>query len=119
MSALIIKLYKAFTNSWTGLRYAWRTQWSFRLEIIILIIAIPLTCIITNNLIERLLMISSVLLLPTIELINSAIETTLDRIGREYHELSGFAKDMASAAMAVAGVNVLIIWVAILIEQLT
>jgi diacylglycerol kinase (ATP) len=117
MFGFMIKPYKALLHSWSGFQYAWQSQWAFRLEIFILVIAIPLACFITNNLIECLFMISSIILLPMIELINSAIETTLDRIGREYHELSGFAKDMASAAMTVAGINAVIVWGVILVEH--
>ena len=117
MLELATKLYKAFINSCTGLHYAWRSQWSFRLEIIFLIFALPLAFFITHNMIERLMLIGSILLLPMIELINSAIETTLDRISREYHELSGYAKDMASAAMLIASMNALVIWGFIIFEK--
>lgn len=117
MTGLIMRLYKAFNHSWKGLRYAWQSQWAFRFELVLLIVAIPFAFYIGNSATQHVLMISSVVILPMTELLNSSIETTIDRIGFEHHELSGLAKDMASAAMVVAGINVLIIWGIIIFER--
>ncbi|SRR5579885_2482670 len=117
MTGLVIKLYKAFKNSWNGLKYAWRTQWAFRLELVIFVIAVPAALFLGKSTTQYALMISSVILLPMTELLNSSIETAIDRIGTEYHKLSGLAKDLASAAMVVAGINVLAIWGIILFER--
>lgn len=110
MLGLGLKLYKAFKNSCMGIKYAFRSEWTFRLEIIILIIGIPLAFIVSHHLVERILLISSIMLVPMIELINTAIEVTINRISREYHELSGFAKDLASAAMLFAIINAAAVW---------
>ena len=110
MPQLILNFYKAFKNSWNGLKNAWHFQWAFKVEVIILIIAMPCAFYLGKTAVERVLLISSVLLLLIMELINSAIETTVNRIGFEYHELSGLAKDLASAAIFLAGFNVLVIW---------
>jgi diacylglycerol kinase (ATP) len=106
----ILHFYRAFKNSWNGLKKAWSLEWAFRFELILLICSIPCAFLLGNTAVEYILLISSVLLLPIIELLNSAIETTVDRIGLEHHELSGLAKDLASAAIFVAGVNAAIIW---------
>lgn len=117
MFSIIIKFYNAFRYSWNGLVQAWRTQWAFRVELVILAVATPLAFYFSKTSTELVLMITSVILLPMLELLNSAIETTVNRIGLEYHELSGRAKDMASAAMFVAGLNVLITWGIILLSH--
>ena len=103
---LVIRFYYAFKYSWTGFKYAWRSQWAFRVELVIFIIAIPLSIYLSKTAVEFILMMGSVFILLITELINSAIETTVNRIGLEYHELSGLAKDLASAAMVLAGLNV-------------
>jgi diacylglycerol kinase (ATP) len=71
---------------------------------------VPLALYFGDNGIEIALMIGSVLLLLIVELINSAIEAVVDRFGGEIHELSGRAKDMGSAAVFIAMINVAIIW---------
>lgn len=107
---MILKLYKAFRNSMAGFKYAYQTQWTIRMEILILIIAIPLAFYMSPFPVHRILMIQSVLLLLIIELLNTAIETTLNRISLDFHVLSGFAKDMASTAMLFAVINAIITW---------
>src|SRR5687768_7062500 len=110
MVNVITKLCKAYINSWRGLKSAYQSQWSLRFVSIIVVIAIPLAFYISQHNFERMLLISSILLLPMIELMNTAVETTINRISLEQHELSGQAKDIASAAMLVAIINAMIIW---------
>ena len=114
----IRKLFSASKNSWKGIKYAWQTQWAFRLEITLLFIALPFVFLIGQTTIEYVLMISSLIILPMIELLNSAIETTVNRISYDYHPLSGLAKDLASAAMVFSGINACIIWGAIILQHL-
>ncbi len=78
-------------------------------------IATPLALFLTTDGIERSLMIGSLLLVLMVELLNSAIEAVVDRFGGEHHELSGRAKDIASAAVFVALVNAGLVWVLILV----
>jgi diacylglycerol kinase (ATP) len=115
---LICNFYNAFKNSWKGLVHAFHTQWAFRIELVILVIATPWAFYFSHTATELVLMITSIVLLPMLELLNSAIETTVNRISMEYHELSKQAKDMASAAMFVAGLNVLITWGIIIFSYL-
>ena len=115
---VINKLYTAFKYSCNGLKDAWLNQWAFRFEIAILIIAIPLTFLIGRSSVEYAILISSVFLLLIVELLNSAIETTVNRISMERHELSGLAKDLASAAIMLTGVNAAIIWSIFIIARL-
>lgn len=114
----IFKFYNAFKNSGRGIVHAFKTQWAFRIELIILVVATPFAFYISHTSTELVLLITSIVLLPMLELLNSAIETTVNRIGMEYNELSKQAKDMASAAMFVAGLNVLITWGIIIFSYL-
>lgn len=114
----VVKLFSASKNSWNGIKYAWQTQWAFRLELALLVIALPFVYLIGQSTIEYVLMISSLIILPMIELLNSAVETTVNRISYDYHQLSGLAKDLASAAMVFSGINVCIIWGMIILQHL-
>ncbi len=110
MLNVIKKFYNAFLYSWSGLKFAYKTQWAFRVELLILVISMPCAYFISTTAAEFIIMMTSIMLLPILELINSAIETTINRISFEYHELSGLAKDLASAALFVAGLQVLFVW---------
>lgn len=110
MLHIILRLYKAFCYSWNGLKYAWKSQWAFRIELFILIFATPCAVSFSRTAIEFILLMCSLILLPILELLNSAIETTVNRISFEYHELSGLAKDLASASLFVASLNAVFIW---------
>jgi diacylglycerol kinase (ATP) len=85
--------------SWQGLRAGWRTQAALRYEICFSLVAIPLALWLGRTSLERALLIGSWLQVIVVELFNSAIETVVDRIGSDTHELSGRAKDLGSAAV--------------------
>ena len=108
---------KAFIWSATGIRSAWKNELAFRVEAIVIIILIPLAIWLGNSAVERALLIASCLLILIIELLNSALEAVVDRIGPEHHELSGRAKDMGSAAAFFAMLTAGIIWVLIIYER--
>ncbi len=107
---------KAFGFTWQGLKAAYQHEEAFRQEVFLLIISIPLALWLGDTGIEKALMISSVLLLMIVELLNSGIEAVVDRFGGEIHELSGRAKDIGSAAVFIAIVNAVVIWLFILIK---
>jgi diacylglycerol kinase (ATP) len=96
---VIQRLINAARNSVKGLSYGWRKEAALRYEIYVLLVAIPVAWLLGKGPVERALMIGSALLVVVVEVINSAIEVTIDRIGKEHHELSGYAKDLASAAV--------------------
>jgi len=106
---------KALGFTWQGLKATFKHEEAFRQEVLLLIIATPLAIWLGDNGIEIALMIGSVLLLLIVELLNSAIEAVVDRFGGEIHELSGRAKDMGSAAVFIAMVNVAIVWLFVLL----
>jgi diacylglycerol kinase (ATP) len=97
-----------------GLRAAWLHESSFRLEVYLFVILAPLGWWLGEDGVERALLVGSLLLVLCVELLNSAIEAVIERYGPEYHLLAGRAKDMGSAAVFVAMLNVLLVWAAIL-----
>ncbi|OOF83332.1 diacylglycerol kinase [Rodentibacter ratti] len=97
-----------------GLKSAFKHETAFRHECFLAVILIPLAFFLGETKIEIALMISSVLLVMVVELLNSAIEAVVDRIGTEHHELSGRAKDQGSAAVFIALCIVGVVWGSIL-----
>ena len=110
LRALVRRLLLALRYSWQGLREGRRTQASLRYEITAAFLILPLTAWLGRTGVERALLIGSWLLVIAVELINSAIETVVDRIGSESNELSGRAKDLGSAAVFCALVIAVTIW---------
>lgn len=110
------RLVNAFGYSMQGFKAAYQYEEAFRQEVFILVLAIPLGIWLGENPIEIILLIGSVLLLLVVELLNSAVEATVDRFGGEQHELSGRAKDMGSAAVLVASVIAAMVWLLILVS---
>lgn len=104
------RLVKASQYSWQGLRAACRHEAAFRLELCLSIVLIPMGFWLGQTGVERALLIGSVILLLLVEMLNSAIEAVVDRIGNEQHELSGRAKDMGSAAVAIAIGLIVVVW---------
>ena len=101
--------------SWAGLRAAYQNEAAFRQEVALCALLIPLGLWLGDDGIARALLVGSLLLVLIVELLNSAIEAVVDRIGAEQHELSGRAKDIGSAAVFVALLNVVVVWALVLI----
>ncbi|MDR2872240.1 MAG: diacylglycerol kinase [Xanthomonadaceae bacterium] len=112
-----VQLLKATQWSMQGLRAAWLHESSFRLEVCAFVVLAPLGLWLGGDAIERIIMVGSMLLVLSAELLNSAIEAVIDRYGNEYHELAGRAKDMGSAATFVLMVNVVMCWGLILVPR--
>lgn len=100
-----------------GLRTAWRSEAAFRQEVILVLILLPLALLLGANGVERALLISVCLVVLVAELLNSAIEAVVDRIGLEHHPLAGAAKDLGSAAVFIALVMVAMVWGLVLYER--
>jgi diacylglycerol kinase (ATP) len=105
---------RATAISFNGLRAAVRTEQAFQLELIVLALVIPAAWMLSKSRAERALLIGSWLLVMVVELINSAIETVVDRMGTEWHELSGRAKDLGSAAVFCSILFAATVWLIIL-----
>ncbi len=108
------RIFNALHYSVGGLKAAYRHEDAFRQEVLLAAILIPLALYLEPGMTGRALMISSVLLVLMVELLNSALEAAVDRISLESHHLIKRAKDMGSAAVLIALVNVAVIWLLVL-----
>ncbi len=104
------RAWQAFLWSMQGLRATWQVESSFRLEVYLFIVLAPLAFWLGANGVERSILVGSMLAVLVIEVLNSAVEAVVDRWGPEHHELAGRAKDMGSAAVFLADMNVLLCW---------
>ncbi len=95
------RIVRAFGISVKGLRAAWLEK-AFRQEIALSIVLVPLALVLGRSWVETMMMLTSVGFVLVCEIANSAVEAVVDRIGPEFHELSGRAKDMGSAMVLVA-----------------
>ncbi|HSR36841.1 MAG TPA: diacylglycerol kinase [Desulfurivibrionaceae bacterium] len=105
-------------NAWgwslQGLRAAFRHEAAFRQELMATVVLLPLGLWLGNNGIEKTLLAGSLLLVLIVELLNSAVEAVVDRIGPDHHELAGRAKDLGSAAVLLAIATTLLTWFLVL-----
>lgn len=108
------RVWNAFGYSLAGLRAAYKHEDAFRQEAWLALVLIPLALFLPASGIGKALMIGSVLLVLMVELLNSAIEATVDRVSLENHRLSARAKDIGSAAVLVSLLNVVAIWLLVL-----
>jgi diacylglycerol kinase (ATP) len=106
----LTRVWNALFYSCAGLSAAYRHEDAFRQEVWLAVVLIPLSLLLPANGVGHALMVGSVLLVLLVELINSAIEAAVDRISLENHRLSKRAKDIGSAAVLVALINVIATW---------
>ncbi len=109
----IERIIKASGNSFRGIRDAFRHEAAFRQELGLTIVLLPLSFWLAQTVIEWLLLITPLFVLIIVELLNSAVENTVDRIGTQRHTLSGRAKDMASAAVMFSLIFLAVVWLSI------
>ncbi|MBY7666822.1 diacylglycerol kinase [Vibrio anguillarum] len=112
------RLFYATGYSMKGLQAAWKNEAAFRQEIVASIILIAITFFLPVNELEQLMMIGSLVLIVIVELMNSAVEAVVDRVGSEWHELSGRAKDIGSAAVLIALLFAAFTWIFILVRYM-
>ncbi len=110
----IARVIRAAGYSFAGLKAALSRETAFRQELALFVILAPLGVWLGRTGVERALLVGSLIVVLITELLNSAVETLVNRIGTERHELSGVAKDMGSAAVFVAMVLVVVVWLLIL-----
>jgi diacylglycerol kinase (ATP) len=104
------RLMLAFVNSWKGFKGAFRFEAAFRQEVALAVVLIPLGCWLGKSGLEKALLVASVLLVLVVELLNTGIETVVDRIGLERHDLSGLAKDVGSTAVLLSFCVLGVVW---------
>jgi diacylglycerol kinase (ATP) len=111
------RIINAFRYTSNGFRKCFKYEEAFRQEVFTGLVVIPLGIWLGDTGVERALLAGSWMVVIIVELLNSAVETTVDRVGREQHELSGRAKDLGSAAVFTSIVFNLVVWCLILIPR--
>lgn len=104
------RLLNAFGYSMAGIKAAYKNEDAFRQEVLMAIFMIPLALYLGETGLEKAIMIASVLLVIMVELLNSSIEATVDRISLENHNLAKRAKDIGSAAVLISLINLAVVW---------
>jgi diacylglycerol kinase (ATP) len=107
------RIWKAIGYSVDGVASAWRGEAAFRQEALAALILIPIACLLPVSLVQQALLVASVLMVMVVELLNSSIESAIDRISLDRHELSKRAKDTGSAAVLLTVLIALVVWGAI------
>jgi diacylglycerol kinase (ATP) len=113
----ITRILRAIAASVNGLTGAFREEAAFRQELALAVIVIPVGLWLGRNGVERALLIAPMLLVLIVELLNSAIEATVDRIGFERHALAGLAKDIGSAAVFMSLLLLTAMWLLVLLGR--
>lgn len=106
----VMRLVRAFGWSMAGFRAAFTGEAAFRQEVAVALVMTPMSFWLGQTAVERAMLISSLLLVLLTELLNSAVEAVVDRVGSEQHPLSGRAKDIGSAAVFISLVNAAVVW---------
>ena len=110
------RIFNAAGYSWKGYKAAWQHEAAFRQETLLALVGTLIALLLPVSILAKLILIGSMLLVIIVELLNSAIEAVVDRFGGEWHTLSGRAKDMGSAAVLLALLWSLAIWITLLIQ---
>jgi diacylglycerol kinase (ATP) len=108
---------RAFVASVQGLLGAFREEAAFREELLFAMLVVPLALWLGHSGVERAMLIAPVLLILVVELVNSAIEATVDRIGLERNALAGLAKDIGSAAVLMSFILLGAVWLLVLLGR--
>lgn len=108
------RIRNAFFHSLAGLKAALTHEAAFRQEVLLALVLVPLACVLPATGTGRALMIGSVFIVLIVELLNSAIEATVDRISLDRHELAKRAKDLGSAAVLLSLLNLVAVWALVL-----
>ena len=106
----LTRIINAFGYSMKGITSAIKYESAFRQEVLLFVIMLPLAFLLGRTYVEYILLIGSLLLVLTVELLNSAVEAVVDHVSPEFAELAGRAKDMGSAAVFITLVNVFLVW---------
>jgi diacylglycerol kinase (ATP) len=113
----LTRIINAAGYSLKGLRFAWKNEAAFRQESALALVLIPLGFWIGADATQISMLIGSCLVVLLVELLNTAIEAVVDRIGHEYHTLAGSAKDLGSAAVLISLIQVALVWSLVIVER--
>jgi diacylglycerol kinase (ATP) len=109
------RIYLASLNSFRAFKWLYKHESAFKQELLLLLISIPLTFLFDISVSQQLMLILAVIFIIFTEVINTAIEAVVDRVGLDIHPLSGLAKDLGSAAVFLSIVIAASIWLVVLI----
>lgn len=115
----LTRLLDATRYSAQGISACWRNESAFRQEVLLLVVLLPLSVLFAKTVEQWLLLIAPLILLLIVELLNTAVENVVDRIGHELNELSGQAKDMGSAAVLMCLILTGLSWFSIAWKNFT
>ncbi|WP_040727889.1 diacylglycerol kinase [Thiomicrorhabdus sp. Kp2] len=104
--------------SWKGFKLTWKHEAAFKQEVILFALMTPLAFWIGDTASETVILIAVLLIVLVVELLNSAVESVVDRIGEDYHKLSGRAKDQGSAAVFLSFFIAILVWGGFIISKL-
>jgi diacylglycerol kinase (ATP) len=108
------RIWNALFYSFDGFKAAYRHEDAFRQEVWLAVVLIPLALFLPASGTGKSLMIASVVVVLIVELLNSAVEATVDRVSLEHHRLAKRAKDIGSAAVLLSLINVVVVWLLVL-----
>jgi len=111
------RVFYAAGYSWKGFKSTWKHEAAFRQEVILFTLMAPLAFWIGETASERVILIAVLLIVLVVELLNSAIESVVDRISEDYHKLSGRAKDQGSAAVFLSFSMAILVWIGFIISK--
>ena len=112
----LLRIWRALFYSLAGLRSAWSAESAFRQEVTLATVLIPIALLVPASLTQKAMLVGAVMLVLITELLNSAVESAVDRISLEKHALAKRAKDIGSAAVFVALLNLGLVWTLVLAE---
>lgn len=113
----VSRIIHAAGYSYQGLKACYCHEAAFRQELLLCVLLMPLSFVATPYLVESALLISTLIIVLITELLNSAVEAVVDRIGSEYHDLSGRAKDIGSAAVSLSLLLVTVVWALVIFKN--
>jgi len=113
----IRRIVAAARYSLQGFRFAWRNEAAFRQELLLAVLLVPASFWLGRNALEIAMLVATCLFVLIVELVNSAIEAIVDRVGREHHELAGAAKDLGSAAVLLSLLLLGVVWCAVIYSR--
>ena len=111
------RILMAFVNSHRAIKWMLSNEAAFRQEALLLLVSIPIAAYLDVGLLAKTALISVMLLVLIVETLNTGIEAAIDRMGDEYHELSGLAKDCGSAAVLLSFSLAAVVWIGILVQR--
>lgn len=111
----VYRMFAAFINSCRALSWLYKNEAAFKQECALLFIVLPLSYWLTDSGVQMAVLIISILFIMMMEVINTAIEVVVDRIGLEIHPLSGLAKDLGSALVLMSILIAVVVWVIVLV----